>query len=959
MKPQTASRIATIAPGKRFWASLFKAFVLTASLLVLFPSLTPATTLSWLPNENKGLLGSALKVKVGWYVEAGMQDGTRVEDLGGYNFEYLSKIAQYEGWNYEYHFGTWNEMEDALANGEIDLLGDVGYTQERAQKYNYASYANISSPLLMICRNSDELYFNDYPAFNGLKVAGLNSDFRQNLLKADEQKNSYTVDYVTFSSDAEIFDAFDNAKNPDGSYVYQAALIANTSKYQNYKIISEWEPTPFYFVANKNKPEVLSGLNDALLKIQSSDSTMEMRLFEKYFNNNGEGSMIALTKEEAAFLKSNHEVTLVYCPNEKPLIFKKDDRPAGIIPDYLSLLEDKMGITVTYEECKTHEAMISALAGESNRICAQFPYDFQYSQSKGAMLSKPFLALNYGLVAKPSNIDHLKKIGYEIGDDFLGAKITALGYESFPFDTAELGLSAVLSNEIDAVAIDSMIFEQISYHAKYRSLSFYSHSELDFSLSLALSDHSDYRLLGAFDKATGAVSEAAVAAIKAKNTTLIPEYTVGDYMETNGMTLVALVILVLLIIALIYFFVRAHKNSKKLELARREADEASQAKSTFLSTMSHDLRTPLNGIVGFTDLALESQDPLKREEYLHNIKSASILLTDMVNDTLELSRIESGKMVNNPEPVSTEELVDHLVSAVKPLADEKHITLVADRSAYPHENILVDRLKIQKIILNLLSNAVKYTGEGGTVIFRIEKIESAQNPMTRRIIVKDNGIGMSEEFLTRLYQPFAQENRPESHNVSGTGLGLTIVKRIVELMGGTIRCESKLGAGTRFVVELPLKTVEGDLNEKPLALDSSKNLKGKRILLVEDNPINAQIATILLKEKGVIVLGANDGAKGVEEFSRSTPGYFDAILMDLRMPNMNGYEACKAIRKMNHAGAKDIPIIAMTADAFDEQLKEAYDSGMNAAITKPIDPSKLYGELAHQIALSQEDENNS
>ena len=398
-------------------------------------------------------------------------------------------------------------------------------------------------------------------------------------------------------------------------------------------------------------------------------------------------------------------------------------------------------------------------------------------------------------------------------------------------------------------------------------------------------------------------------------------------------------------------FERDQKQLRDIETAKLEADRANEAKSSFLSSMSHDLRTPLNGVLGFTGLALREQDPLKKQGYLHKIDSSGKLLLDLVNDTLELSRIESGKMTLEPQAVDGREFWESVATALRPSAELKGVKLETDTCRCPNMVIWIDRLKVQKVVLNLLSNAVKYTPAGGSVHFSVSELEPPVNGCTRRIVVADTGIGMSREFLARLYEPFSQERRPEAANVVGTGLGLSIVKRIVDLMGGSIRVESELNKGTCFTVDLPIPCREAARAAQKQADEPQASLAGKRVLLCEDNYLNREIAELLLKDQGIEVDCAADGKEGLEKFAASAAGFYDAILMDIRMPVMDGCKATAAIRGLNRADAAAIPIVAMTADAFEEDFHRTKEAGMNGHITKPIDPERLFKTLRENIKM--------
>lgn len=394
-------------------------------------------------------------------------------------------------------------------------------------------------------------------------------------------------------------------------------------------------------------------------------------------------------------------------------------------------------------------------------------------------------------------------------------------------------------------------------------------------------------------------------------------------------------------------FSRNRKQLAEIQAAKLEAEKANEAKSAFLANMSHDLRTPLNGVLGFTTLALAESSPEKKQDYLKKIDSSGRLLLDLLNDTLELSRIESGKNILEPEAVLPENLIPAVVTALRPSAELKNIHLKID---YPTDELAplwCDKLKVQKIALNLISNAIKYTPEGGTVSVSVQHGPDDKAVSVYRLVVEDTGIGMSEEFLKRMYEPFSQEKRSEMGNVLGTGLGLAIVKRYVDLMGGEISAESQIHKGTRFVVTLPIsKLGEGQRLQKRETARINRAFDGKHVLLCEDNYMNTEIAVTLLREKGIEVECAENGKEGLDKFSASAVGYYDAILMDIRMPVMDGFEAAEKLRSLDRTDAKTVPVIAMTADAFEESIRAAREAGMNAYVTKPIEPNKLYAVLA-------------
>lgn len=375
------------------------------------------------------------------------------------------------------------------------------------------------------------------------------------------------------------------------------------------------------------------------------------------------------------------------------------------------------------------------------------------------------------------------------------------------------------------------------------------------------------------------------------------------------------------------------------------------AKDRFFSDISHDMRTPLNAIMGFSALAQrhDVSDEAKRD-YLDKIESAGKLLLDLVNDTLTMSRANSGKLILQTVPVHTETLIDSIVAPLQLMAEQKQITLYLDRSGYRPRTIMADPLNVQKIFLNLLSNAVKYTPVGGHVWVTIYDDPAGEKSPDLVSIIKDDGIGISQKFISRIYEPFSQEQR-KGYEGTGTGLGLAIVKQLVNLMAGTISIESVLQKGTAFTVRLPVEEVADGVTEGQAAAKSLAfpELKGKKILICEDNEMNREIVCEFLKIADIEADCAENGRSGCDLFSQSAPGEYAAILMDIRMPVMDGFEATKEIRRMERSDAKTIPIIAVTADVMTDSVQQCRNAGMDGYCSKPIEPYDLMAVLKKHI----------
>ena len=365
------------------------------------------------------------------------------------------------------------------------------------------------------------------------------------------------------------------------------------------------------------------------------------------------------------------------------------------------------------------------------------------------------------------------------------------------------------------------------------------------------------------------------------------------------------------------------------------------------------MRTPLTCISGFTELAQQSTDFNKVQEYLSKIKISNDTMLDLINDTLTVSYIMNGNVTINKESVDNLELLDFISFAIKRSAQQAGVDFKIDISSITRRRIITDRAKIKKIFYNLLSNAVKFTPRGGHVLFKIETVENANKDIDTIFSIQDDGIGMSEAFMSNLYKPFVQENY-DANKLQGFGLGLYIAKQMITVLGGSIDVESEKGKGTTFTVKLRFdEATDEKVRELPIGnrIFSTDELKGKRILLCDDNNMNVEITKALLEEKGLVVTVAHDGKEAVKLFERSSINEFAIVLMDLRMPKMNGFEATQAIRNSKRKDASTIQIIALSADAFDDDIQKSISSGMNGHIAKPIVPETLYAKLAECIVL--------
>lgn len=406
------------------------------------------------------------------------------------------------------------------------------------------------------------------------------------------------------------------------------------------------------------------------------------------------------------------------------------------------------------------------------------------------------------------------------------------------------------------------------------------------------------------------------------------------------------VLLVLCIGCFFYYKKRKEEGLKQkmiLEDAAEKADSANRAKSSFLLNISHDIRTPMNAIIGFTDIALHQQNIDEIHDSLQKVKTSSEHLLLLLNEVLDLSRIESGKVSFSPEPVNLPVLIDNVIAIMDGLLLDRNLNFEVHRNGPSMLYVMTDSTRIREILTNLLNNAVKFTADGGTITFEMSTRPGVDG---RHIVasytVKDTGVGMSEEFQKKLFEPFSQEDNGARTQYKGTGLGMAITKQYVELMGGAITFQSKKNCGSSFTVEIPMELAdEKEIPEQKTVQNISLN--GVKVLLVEDNDLNAELAVTLLEDAGMCVTRAVDGEDAVKLFASNPAGTYDIILMDIMMPKMNGYQATKAIRTMSgeRPDAATIPIIAQSANAFKEDIQASLDSGMNGHISKPFNMDEV------------------
>lgn len=395
------------------------------------------------------------------------------------------------------------------------------------------------------------------------------------------------------------------------------------------------------------------------------------------------------------------------------------------------------------------------------------------------------------------------------------------------------------------------------------------------------------------------------------------------------------------------------KENDLLKESILQAEHTVETKSTYLSHMSHDIRTSINGIIGMTGIAIKNfEDKEKMLDCLKKIDSSSQYLISLVNDILDISRIESGKMSANHEPFDIRSVIDRCALITEGLLTQKNVELIKEFAAFEHPMLIGDELHLCQILINILGNAVKFTPNGGRIYFQVKECSGKSGKSCCHFEIEDTGIGMEPSFLNEIWEPFIQGNSRSHKEPNGTGLGMAITKRLVDLMGGMITVESKLGIGSKFTVEIVFD-IDCNTYGTEIVRKSNVSLKGMKVLLAEDNELNVEIAKTILEDEGIDVTIAKNGQFAVNIFNNLSENTFDAILMDVRMPIMDGLSAAKAIRELPRKDAATVPIIAMTADAHNEDMQKTAAAGMNVHLTKPIQQEMLFQVLRNFYSLKQ------
>ena len=879
----------------------------------------------------------------------------------GYGYELLQTLSGYTGWQFEYVTCDWSNCFEKLKNGEIDIMGAISYTEDRAEEMlfsdepmgeeKYYLYADLSRA---------DISASDYKTLNGKKIGVLMGTEPEVMLTEWEEKYGLETEHVNISNNEDVKQKLANHEI-DCFVSLEESFWAE----RGISTITRVGESGIYYAINKNRPDLKEELDDAMRALDEAVPFYTADLYKRYFSLD---YIPILTGEEKAWLKEHGAIKMGFLTSDSGVstFDSATGEFTGVITDYIQFAADCLGnqeLEFQLVGYDSKEAELDALkSGEIDMI-------FHFDQSPNLAEEYHFACTNTtwtsNLMAVTNqqhfNENNVNRIAVPQNKLSL-KKYLAFYYPQWEIvdcDTQEDAAKLVKDGQADCFVTG--ISSENKYSKKY---SFYSVPLLNPVKSCFAVNSGNRSLLSILNKTIKAMPVNMLAGALAMYKSSARKVTLSDFIKDNFfMALLVSSIAVAAILLTILKLLRKARKAEaaarkaasdtqelnaKLQVAVEKAESANHAKSTFLFNMSHDIRTPMNAIIGYADLASRHlDDPAKLKNYMENIQVCGQNLLMLLNNVLDLARIENDKTEMEYSVSDIEKDFRNCVAMFRNQADSKGQTLmVTTQLQYPY--IYADIPHLTEICTNLVSNAVKYTGAGGTIRCNVTQKPGKKEDWCDTVItVADNGIGMSQEFQKHIFEPFERERTSTVSKVEGSGIGMGIVKKLVGLMGGTVEVESRIGVGSTFTVTIPCRIASEDETQAKRETNPSdqKCLCGTRILLTEDNDLNAEIAVELLQEEGCTVDRAKDGVECVDMLEKAANGTYQLILMDIQMPVMNGYDAARKIRGLDDPQKANIPIIAMTANAFTEDRQVALDAGMNDHIAKPINMNVLVPTL--------------
>lgn len=879
----------------------------------------------------------------------------------GYGYELLQTLSGYTGWQLEYVTCDWSDCFEKLKNGEIDIMGDISYTEDRAEEMlfsdepmgeeKYYLYADLSRA---------DISASDFKTLNGKKIGVLMGTEPEVMLTEWEEKYGLKTQHVNVSNSEDV-------KQKLANHEIDCFVSLEESFWAELGIstITRVGKSDIYYAINKDRADIKEELDNAMRALEDADPFYTADLYKRYFSLD---YTPILTGEEKAWLKEHGAIRMGFLTGDSGVSTydPATGEITGTITDYIQFARDCLGnqeLVFQMVGYDSQKAELDALKSGEIDMVFHFDQSPNLAEDYRVACTNTTWTSNMMAVTNKQHFNENQANRVAVPQNKLSLKrYIAVYYPQWEIvDCAAQEDAARLVKDGQADCFVTGVSSQENYSKKY---DFYSVPLPNPAKSCFAVNSGNRHLLSILNKTIKAMPTNMLTGSLAMYKSSSRKVTLSEFIRDNFfmVLLVSSIFVAVILLAILKLLRKARKAeaaarkaandtqelNAKLQIAAENAESANRAKSTFLFNMSHDIRTPMNAIIGYADLASRhSDDPAKLKKYMENIQVCGQNLLMLLNNVLDLARIENDKTEIEYSVSDIEKDFRNCLAMFRNQADSKGQTLtVTTQLPYPY--IYADIPHLTEVCTNLVSNAVKYTGAGGTIRCGVTQKPGEKEGWCDTVVtVADNGIGMSQEFQKHIFEPFERERTSTVSKVEGSGIGMGIVKKLVGLMGGTVEVESKIGVGSTFTVTIPCRIASEDEIQAKREINPSdqKCLCGTRILLTEDNDLNAEIATELLQEEGCTVDRAKDGVECVDMLEKAANGTYQLILMDVQMPVMNGYDATKKIRRMDDPQKANIPIVAMTANAFSEDKQVALDAGMNDHIAKPINMSVLVPTL--------------
>ncbi|MDD6175198.1 MAG: transporter substrate-binding domain-containing protein [Firmicutes bacterium] len=876
--------------------------------------------------------------------------------VSGYGAEYLNKIQEYTGWEYEYVHGTWEECMQWLQDGTIDLLFPAERTEEREKLFLFSeSECCIDYAALLTRSDNSSLYFEDFDSFDGIQVGLISGNYLNDVFARYCSENGFSCRLKYFSTGKQLLQALQ-----DGTV--DAIVNGNLSIGKEQKVLAKFDYMPAYFIMHRESAAWMRQLNEALYRINLEDPYFTAQLVEKYY---GQAASMAksFTREEINFAKSCAVLRAACSSANEPFEAMDENSAAhGISVDLLKSIASRTGLKLEFVPAASPaEALEMVRSGQAD-LAAGICAELKTGPERNLWLTESYDEENCTVVARSGELpDKNSALTVTVPEDLIAIRdYLHARYPNWNIRTGESMencLSEVENGSADLMIADALQTQTGGILKYHDSLTAVSTISCSVPVSVAVSRRQPEILVRILNKSIATLTnEERSQAVAKNNLSYAMPFSFAMFIRQQPILFAAITgLLSCMLMALILLFFRIRSRTvraRELQEKNGELRRANNAKTEFLSRVSHDMRTPMNGILGLLEIARDEEMTPRLRGLLCQMEESAQYLLGLINDTLDMNRIESRKMKLKKEPVQMERFLDGIADVIAPAAEQKGVAFFLKKNGDPQAVVMMDRLRVQQILMNVLSNAIHFTPEGGSITLCAGQ-RGNDRPACWSFVVEDTGIGMHPEFLPKIFLPFEQEETTSSEE--GTGLGMAIVKKLVDLMNGSVSVESQPGTGTRVTVELEFEQAKILSAAEPEKEAAPEALRGKRVLLCEDNATNSQIVSQLLKRCGCETVCAANGEEGVERFRQSEQGFFDAILMDVRMPQMDGLEATRRIRQLDRDDARAVPVIAMTANAYDTDVRNCLSAGMNCHLAKPVNSSLLYRTLAEQIQKGRGD----